>query len=116
MLLVVRQTIIDERLEVSRITLLAVLAEVREVQNVLAFLRGPNAFVETVEAAMKMVPVIISWKLILDTVQSESTVGDAIRVTSNQRTKVKWIAGVIIQRIETEDDVSECAIAIRRPQ
>src|SRR5215813_10722295 len=114
--LVIRQAIIDKGLEVSRITFLAIPAEARQVQNVIAFLCGPNAFVEAIETTVKMVRAVVFWKLIHDAIHSESTLRDAIRVTSNQSAEVAWIADVIFERPKAEYDVAEKAIAIRRPQ
>src|SRR5690242_10040593 len=114
--LVARQAIIDKCFEISGIPLLAILAEIRQVQNVAVGRGGPNAFVEACETTVKMVAVVVPRKLILDTVEREATISDAVRVTSNQRAEVARVVDVIFERVKTEDDVFESTTAIRRPQ
>src|SRR5690349_15205891 len=79
--LVITQTVIDECFNVPRITFLAVLAEVRQSQNVAFFGCGPNTFVEPAETAVQMVRAVVSRQLILDAIQRESSLRNAVRVT-----------------------------------
>jgi hypothetical protein len=84
------------------------------VQNVVFYFCTPNALVEAFEATVKMIRAVVFRQLVLDSVQSESTLRDTIRVTSNQSAEVTRIARVIFKRPETKDDIAENAVAIRR--
>src|SRR5215213_9431276 len=86
--LVTRQAIINKRFDVPGITFLAILADIRQVQNVVFFSCTPNALIEPFEATVKMVRAVVSRKLILDSVQSKSTVSDTIRVAPNHSAEV----------------------------
>src|SRR5688572_32581986 len=97
-----KQAVTDFRAKISGIALFSIGAQITEMQNsgiVCRLFSGiPHSLVETVEAAVKMIHALVVFgKLIIDTVEGKLTPADAIGVTPNQRTEIKWIADVIVE-------------------
>ncbi len=86
------------------------------MQHVVAFLRVPDALVETAKTAMQMIRAVVFRKLILNSVQSESTAGDPVRMTPNQSSEVTWITDVFIKRLKTQYDVAENTVTVGRSE
>src|SRR5205807_2466800 len=84
----VRESVRDDRVQVSRITFFAVTASIAELKSVVLFFWCPHYFVESFGSAVKMIWAIINWQSVLDAVQNKFSASNAIRMTANQRAKV----------------------------
>ncbi len=62
---------------------------------------------------MKMIRAVVLRQLVLNAVQTEATIRDAIRVTSDARcTDVTRVSHVIVKRFVAQHDVAENTIAV----
>src|SRR5215203_4200999 len=109
----IKQTVSDLRSDIAGVSLFAVSAQIRKMQNgSVSFARGPNAFVESIKPAVQMIEAVICFELIIASVQRKSTHADAVRMTSVQTSKIKRIPDVLIERLKPEDDIAQRTIAI----
>src|SRR6202012_2659391 len=79
-------------------------------------LRGPEALVETDQAAMGMIGAVIARKLVGVPIELKAGAGDAPRHASDNGPKIGMTGEIGIERIKPEPDIVETAFAIRHAQ
>src|SRR2546423_5569100 len=81
----VREPIRHDSLEISRVTLFTILAQISEFEaddlGTGNFPRAPNHFVETLQSAMKMILAVILRQRVCGAAQTESSKPNPVRIS-----------------------------------
>ena len=76
----------------------------------------PNDLVEALDPAVEVVLPIVSGQFVLDSVQSETPLGNAVGVASHQRAEKGVLGKIALQGVESQDDVVEIAVPVGGPE
>ena len=72
----------------------------------------PNHFVETLEAAVQGVGIVIGRQLISDAIQGELPLGNAIAIPANQRAEIGAVGQITVQIVVAQHDIADMAITV----
>ena len=99
--------------DVSRKTFFTVFCTVSQLQ----FLRIQqfcikHPVLESLRSAVQTMAVVIAGKLIFYTIQGELSLIDTIGITSDSRTEIRRLADIVLNRIETENNVTHLSVLV----
>ena len=99
--------------DVSRKTFFTVFCTVSQLQ----FLRIQqfgikHPVLESLRSAVQTMTVVIAGKLIFYTIQSELSLIDTIGITSDSGTEIRRLADIVLNRIETENNVTHLSVFV----
>ena len=90
--IVIGQCVNDSHAQVAGIALLTVVAKVSEFEcgeaACLQRARRPDNFVESLDAAVQVILVVVSGEFVFDSVEAETPLGNAVAVTTYERAQV----------------------------
>src|SRR5437762_5393154 len=89
------------------------MALISKPQTIVELLRLPEYLVESLHAAVKMVPAVVDWKIIFSAVQHKLSAADSIAVTSDERSEISRAVEESFQRVVTQNYIAEIASSIR---
>src|SRR5690348_5344109 len=73
---------------------------------------GPNALVESLEAAMEMIHAVVGGERVLGAVQRELARADAVAIPANKRAEVGAVAHVAGEIVVAKRDIHQLAILV----
>src|SRR5215213_172322 len=114
-LVVVRERVDHRACQVPRIVLLAILAEVRQLQSLSRSLLGfPDHLVKAAGTAMKMIFTVVDRQLIRLPVQREFSLPDAIPIAADQSAEI-WRRSrrkVAFQIVKSQHNIAYLSVAV----
>ncbi len=113
-LVLVRERVGHIDLQRARIALLAVRARVAELDAAGHDRALPDDLVEALDATVERVGPVVLGQRVRDAVERERAIRDAVGIAPRDRPEVRALGHVVGQVVETERDVRDSALAIRR--
>src|SRR5260370_39022079 len=115
-----RESVDDADFQIGGKTFVAVLAEVGKLEG-LAILGGknfggPQRFVETFDAAVESVVIVVLGKRVGFAVEDELSMADAVSVAANERSEIALVGSIAAGVVVAEEDIGELAVAVRHFQ
>src|SRR5258706_2038285 len=97
-------------------TLIAILAHVSQFDSIRNLFAFPHNLVEPTGSPVQGIVTVVLWNGISLAVKLEGAVRNAVRVAADDAAEMRSLRLVLLNRVDTQDNVVQLAISIRRAQ